>query len=61
MMNLPQTISSNFPGDCQKLAKLFLNGIFNVVVLSDDISNDVTKIKADDVISEHWRHQIIWE
>ena len=53
MMNLPQTISSNFPGDCQKLAKLFLNGIFNVVVLSDDISNDVTKIKADDVICEH--------
>ena len=32
-----------FPGDSQKIAKLFLNIIFNVVLLLDAILNGITK------------------
>ena len=35
-------VSSNFPGNGKKPAKLFLNYSFNIVLLLDVILNDIT-------------------
>ena len=40
--NILNLFFQTFPGDSQKIPQLFLNGIFNIVLLLDAILIDVT-------------------
>ena len=45
-----------FPGDCQKISKLILNGIFKLYYC---LTCYITKPDADDILIEQY-HSIVW-